>query len=223
WTDFVAPRDVYNDAEGNYLYTPSSRFNLFATAGKRITDNVAWVGEVLYLRRNSDRQLSPVAFVADAPISKDSIYNPFGGDILDYRRRITELGPRQFIDEVTTTRFVLGITGNAPPWLGALDDWKYEISYNFGLTRSIVGTTGQLLDPHVRDALGPSMLDVDGTPICVRTPGDRTTRIVYLIGPEEAIIRQVPCVPLDLLAPAGTIPRDQFDALSYDDKGTGTN
>jgi outer membrane receptor protein involved in Fe transport len=224
WTDFVAARDVYNDAEGNYLYTPSSRFNLFATGGKRITDNMAWLAEVLYLRRNSDRQLSPVAFVADTPISKDSIYNPLGTDIPDYRRRIAELGPRQFVDEVTTTRFVLGVTGNIPPWLGVLDRWKYEVSYNYGRTQSLVGTTGQLLEPHLRDALGPSMYDADGTPICVRTPGDRTTRIVYIIGAEgDPGYRQIPCVPLNLLAPAGAIPRSQFDTLSYDDRGTGTN
>src|ERR1044071_3889894 len=69
WTDFLPARDVYNDAEGNHLYTPSSRFTLFGTGGRRITDHLAWIVEAQYLRRNSNRQLSPVAFIADSAIS----------------------------------------------------------------------------------------------------------------------------------------------------------
>src|SRR5262249_12864151 len=60
WTDFALPRDAYNEAATNSLYTPSSRYNVFATAGNRIRDNVALFLELLYLHRNSDRQLSPV-------------------------------------------------------------------------------------------------------------------------------------------------------------------
>jgi iron complex outermembrane receptor protein len=91
WTDFMS-RDEYNDAAGNYLYTPSTRYHVFGTAGNRINDHAAVLLEVLYQHRDSSRQLSPVAFEADIPISKDSLYNPTGGDILDFRRRITELG-----------------------------------------------------------------------------------------------------------------------------------
>src|SRR5262245_11927701 len=62
FSDFVEPGDLYNEAASNYLYTPSSRYNVFATAGNRLNDNAALLIEVLYLHRNSDRQLSPVPF-----------------------------------------------------------------------------------------------------------------------------------------------------------------
>jgi iron complex outermembrane receptor protein len=219
WSDFVEPHDLYNDAAGNYLYTPSSRYNVFATAGNRLNDDTALVIEVLYLRRNNDRQLSPVAFTADTPINKDSLYNPFQGDILDYRRRITELGPRQYLDNGSVLRLVLGITGEVPASLGLFQGWNYEVSYNYGATEALASTTGQLLKPRVIDAVGPSMRDANGVPICVRTPGDATTQIIYAI-PGLGVF---PCVPLNLLAPSGAIPRDQLANLTYSDAGIGTN
>ncbi|HEU4732979.1 MAG TPA: TonB-dependent receptor [Kofleriaceae bacterium] len=223
WADFSAPRDAYNEAAQNYLYTPSSRYNVFATASNRLNDNVALFIEALYLHRDSSRELSPVAFVADSPISKDSIYNPFGGDILDFRRRLTDLGPRHYSDDVAMTRFVLGVTGEVPESLGPLKGWKYELSHNYGDTESHVETTGQLLRPHVADALGPSMLDATGRPICVRTPGDPSTEILYRYIQPDQTIRFVPCVPVNLLAPAGSLPREQLDNLTYTDGGGGTN
>jgi outer membrane receptor protein involved in Fe transport len=222
WTAFVAPRDLYNDAEASYLYTPSSRYNVFATAGNRINDSAALLIELLYQHHNTDRQLSPVAFVADAPISKDSLYNPLGGDVLDYRRRVTELGPRQYTDDGTVLRLVVGVTGNVPASLGVLEDWKYEVSYNYGSTQALAATTGQLLKPRLADALGPSMLDAHGVPICVRTPGDASTQIVYLI-PADTGSNVVPCVPLNLFAPTGKIPRDQLKNVTYTDAGTGSD
>jgi iron complex outermembrane recepter protein len=219
WTDFVAPGDLYNDAAENYLYTPSSRTNVFATAGKRLNDHVATFIELLYLRRNNDRQLSPVAFVADSPISKDSMYNPIGGDILDYRRRVVELGPRQYLDNGGVFRFVLGVTGNVPETSTVLKNWSYEVSYNYGATKALAATTGQLLKPRVIDALGPSMLDANGVPICVRTPGDPTSQIIYIIPG----LPPLPCVPVNLLAPAGSIPPEQLKNLTYRDAGAGDN
>jgi outer membrane receptor protein involved in Fe transport len=217
--DFVAPRDLYNEAPQSYLYTPSTRYGVFGTAGNRLGDDTALVLEVSHLRRNSDRQLSPVAFTADLPISKDSLYNPLGGDVLDYRRRMTELGPRQFIDGVETTRIVLGITGSAPESWGALKNWNYEVSYNYGISEARAGTTGQLNKLRLTDALGPSMRDADGTPICVHVPGDPSTRIVYhVMG-----LPDFPCVPLNMLAPTGAIPRDQLKNVTFNDIGTGTD
>jgi iron complex outermembrane receptor protein len=236
WADFTAPADLYNDAAQNYLYTPSTRYNVFATAGNRINDHAAALVELLYLHRSSDRQLSPVAFIADSPISKDSLYNPLGGDILDYRRRITELGPRQFVDTVSTIRAVVGITGSVPASVRWFKDWNYELSSNFGETHSLVGTTGQLFkrrpgstnssdDPsnRVADALGPSMLDARGVPICVSEANKASTQIIYRVPLESGDTLYVPCVPLNLLAPAGMIPSDQLKNLTFSDAGTGTD
>jgi iron complex outermembrane receptor protein len=216
WVDFTAPRDLYNDTAGNYLYTPSSRYGLLATAGNRLTDTTALVLEVLYLQRTSERQLAPVPFIANSAISKDSIYNPFGADILDFRRRILELGPREYNDEVTTARVVVGITGSVPESARLLKNWNYELSYNYGLTNTRGTTSGQLLDLHLGHALGPSMLDGNGVPICVERPGDATSKIVYVV----EVTR--PCVPLDLMS-SDAIPSEQLANLTYNDAIIGRN
>jgi iron complex outermembrane recepter protein len=217
WTDFVTPGDLYNDAPANYLFTPSWRYNAFATGGKRLTDHAALVVEMLYLQRRSNRELSPVEFVANNPISKDSVYNPFGGDVLDYRRRFVELGPRRYIDDVNTYRLVVGLTGTIPESLAVLKNWKYEVSANHGVTSTRGTTTGHLLDPFVADALGPSMLDANGVPICVRKPGDAATQIIYVAA------QAFPCVPLNLLGNPGTIPSEQLKNLTYNDAIIGTD
>jgi outer membrane receptor protein involved in Fe transport len=200
WTDF-ATSDLYNEAATQYLYTPSSRYSLIATGGNRINKDTAAYVELLYQGRDSDRQLSPVAFDADVPISKDSIYNPFGADVLDFRRRITELGPRQYLDNARTMRVVAGISGTVPAETSeTFAGWNYEASVNYGEAKTQLGTTGQLNKSRLADALGPSMLDASGTPICVRVPGDASTKIIYkivgLTGPEI----DMPCVPLNLFA-----------------------
>jgi outer membrane receptor protein involved in Fe transport len=227
WTDFVAPGDLYNDAAQNYLYTPSTRYSAFATAGNRINEHATVLFEASYMYRTSDRQLSPVGFDAETPISKFSIYNPLRGDILDYRRRLTELGPRGYVDQVTTRRLVLGITGSVPESWGVLENWKYEVSYNYGIGEARVGTTGQLDKLHVADALGPSMLDASGTPICVKVPGNAATKIIYQLHvPDEQTsgnFQPVSCVPLNLLAPAGAIPAAQLKNLTFNDIGTGAD
>jgi iron complex outermembrane receptor protein len=216
WADFVEPDDLYNEATATYVYTPSRRYDVFFSAGNQLSDTTAVVLEVLYMDRNSDRQLSPAAFSADSPISRFSLYNPLGADIGDYRRRMTELGPRQYIDDVGMVRLVLGVAGSL---FGPLKDWKYEVSENYGVTSASLGTTGQLLRGRVADALGPSMLDEHGKPICVRTPGDITTKIIY----GDAFGVAIPCVPLNLLAPAGMIPRSQLANLTFTDGGQGSD
>jgi iron complex outermembrane receptor protein len=213
WTDFVEPGDLYNEAAASYVYTPSTRYNVFLAGGNRLTDHIAVLLEVLYMHRNSDRQLSPVAFAADSPISQFSIYNPLGADVGDYRRRMTELGPRRYLDDVGMTRVIIGLVGNLP---GRLDDWKYEVSQNYGNTVGVLGTTGQLLKARVANAIGPSMYDESGAPICVRTPGDASTKV-------GGGLAEVPCVPLNLFAPAGTIPPAQLRDLTFTDVGQGSN
>src|SRR5262249_32530042 len=100
WANFVEPDDLYNEAAATYADTPSRRYDFYAAAGNQLSSTTAVVLEVLYMNRNSDRQLSPVAFLADSPISRFSLYNPLGADIGDYRRRMIELGPRQYVDNV---------------------------------------------------------------------------------------------------------------------------
>jgi iron complex outermembrane receptor protein len=212
--------DLYNDAASNYIYTPSTRSSVYATGGNRVNDHAAIFGEFLFQHRKSSRELSPVPFDANEIVSKDSMYNPLGADLSDVRRRLGELGPRQFLDTATTYRAVIGLRGTLPVATGPLEDWTYELSYDFGSTTQTLGTTGQLFLPRVADALGPSM-NFKGTPICVKTPGDPTTQVIYKIPLDTGGFQIIPCVPTNILAPAGKIPLAQLKNLTFNDLGHG--
>jgi iron complex outermembrane recepter protein len=213
WTNFTEPDDLYNFAADNYLYTPSTRFNLFVTSNRKLGDRSAIFFEGHYLHRSSDRRLSAAPFVADFKISKHSLYNPFGGDVLDYRRRLDPVGPRRYLDDVGTSRLLVGIVGEVPAEIEPLADWKYELTFSVGRTGSANRTEGQLNRKVLADALGPSMINSLGVPICVRTPGDESTRIEYS--------GTVSCVPLNILGPASAITADQIKGITYPGLGDG--
>src|SRR5262249_19378590 len=124
WRDFdnfSAQNDTYNAMPENYLVTPSQRYNVFSSGGYDFTDKERAFYEGMYLSRTSEQMLAPVPlFVDDAglTISQDSIYNPFGKDIHNYRRRFLELDNRYGDQTVGTFRLVGGFTGQMP------DDWK---------------------------------------------------------------------------------------------------
>ena len=61
-----APDDLYNEATASYVYTPSRRYNVYFSASNQLSDSSSVLLEALYMDRNSDRQLSPVPFIAHA-------------------------------------------------------------------------------------------------------------------------------------------------------------
>ena len=76
---FISTRRPLQLQPSNYLYTPSSRYNLYS-AGHVQADGptVETFFEASYMNRTSDQQLAPEPFSIAVPISKDSIYNPLG-------------------------------------------------------------------------------------------------------------------------------------------------
>ncbi|MEO7730292.1 MAG: TonB-dependent receptor plug domain-containing protein, partial [Kofleriaceae bacterium] len=164
---YTSPADLYNYQPVNYLYTPSSRYNVYSAGTYKLIPEVSTFFEASYLNRTSDQQLAPEPFVEAATISKDSIYNKLGGDVLQYRRRLEEFGPRRSLQNVDTFRIVAGLQGSVPDDAAALRNWKWEVSYNYGRTDSVLKGEGNLILSHLAEAIGPSFIDgVTGKPTC---------------------------------------------------------
>jgi len=201
--------DNYNFQTLNYLLTPSSRINLFSNGRYDITRNVHGFFEGQFNSRKSTQQLAeePISTsLTDTPISRDSIYNPFGQDVVDYSRRLTEFGVRSFNQDVNTNRLVVGLTGNLPEEVPALKNWKWEASYNYGRTDGTNALHGDLILSHLANALGPSFRDAQG-PHC---------------GTSGNVIDG--CVPLDLLHPnSGNITPDAINYLTFTGTTSGFN
>jgi outer membrane receptor protein involved in Fe transport len=201
--------DNYNFQTLNYLLTPSTRINLFSNGHYDITRNLHGFYEGQFNSRKSTQQLAeePISTsLTDTPISKDSLYNSFGQDVVDYSRRLTEFGVRTAGQDVNTTRLVVGLTGNVSEDVPVLKNWKWETSYNYGRTDATNSLHGDLILSHLANALGPSFQDADGAHC--GTPG--------------AVIDG--CIPLDLLHPgSGKITPEAINYLTFTGTTSGFN
>jgi iron complex outermembrane recepter protein len=208
WVPFVSPDDLYNYQPSNYLYTPAQRYNAFSTGHYDLTPNTRAFFEMLYSGRRSELMLAPEPYglIGGLSISGESIYNPLGGTVYDYRRRLVEFGNRRHVHDIDTFRIVTGLAGKIADDARALKGWKWELSYNFGRSTAIETKTGSLIRSRLAAALGPSFVDVDGKPKC-GSPGN------VIPG----------CVPLNIMGPPGSITAEQRDYVAYRGIASGLN
>jgi outer membrane receptor protein involved in Fe transport len=193
--------DAYNFQTLNYLVTPSTRINLFSNGAYELSDHTQAFYEASFNSRKSTQQLAEEPLVTSQTgangiaISKDSIYNPFGVDVVDYNRRLTEFGVRNANQDVDTTRVVVGAKGSIDEAVPVVQNWKWEASYNYGRSTATNTLHGDLIVSRLVKAIGPSFVDPVKGPTC-GTPGAPITD---------------GCVPLSLLTPGQVSP----DAIKY--------
>lgn len=200
WRNWTFPADMYNFAPDNYLVTPQERRSLFANASVDITSDIRAYLRGVYNNRLSEQLLAPMPIVMGTgpgagavartvAIDANNIYNPFGLPVSRIQRRATEAGYRRFTQDVTTHLFGVGVEGSFS--LGQRE-FAFDAGATYARNRQSDITRGLFNVAALRDALGPSMLDTSGNPVCVRTPGDLNTRIPG-------------CVPMNLLGGLGSI------------------
>jgi iron complex outermembrane recepter protein len=196
----------YNFQPVNYLYTPSSRYNVYSAGTYKLREEVSGFFEASYLNRISDQQLAPEPFSNQATISKDSMYNPYQMDIVGYERRLEEFGPRQSLQTVDTFRIVGGLKGAIPDDAPVFKNFKWELSYNYGRSTSSQRNEGNLIRSRLRSALGPSFVDANGVPRC---------------GTPTAVIAG--CVPMNILAATGSVDPEARDYVTFTGVRSGFN
>lgn len=173
--DFVNPTDLYNFAPDNYLQTPSERANVYVQGSYNLTDNIAFQTEVFYGNRKSSQLLAPTPlFVGyfgsglglETVIAADNPYNPLGyaldatctdaaaGCLILIGRRMNEVGPRIFNQDIDQFQWNAGFTGSFELG-GRIFDW--DINNVYGYIHQNDQTTGLLNMQRVNQALsGPA-------------------------------------------------------------------
>jgi iron complex outermembrane receptor protein len=191
---FDPTRDGYNFAPENYLLTPQDRRALFVHGWKDLGEATRLSLQVLQNQRDSSQQLapSPVMLGAQFPgasrltIPADHVYNPFGQPVTALLLRPGGQ-VRRFEQDVDTLRLAGGLEGVIEI---AEQYWSWELDAVFGRQRIEQDTAGLLDLARLRQALGPTFRDANGTPRC-GTPA----------APIEG------CVPFDgFRGPAGFTP-----------------
>jgi outer membrane receptor protein involved in Fe transport len=206
-TDFRDPEgnslgDAYNYQPENYLVTPQSRYNVYSAGSYKLTDRTNAFFEATYMNRKSDQRLAPTPlFTISEGIGVDAnnLYNPYGRDFFDVRRRMVEAGPRRFRQDLDTFRLVTGFEGKLSKDLEFLKGWRWDLSYNYGRTAGKQINEGRFVRSRVINALGAT--NPDGS--CVNDPEN--------------------CVPLNLLGGVGTITPEMLDYISYTGISDGFN
>jgi outer membrane receptor protein involved in Fe transport len=197
--NFISPTatsfgDNYNFQEANYLYTPSSRTSVYTAGNYQLTPDARGFFDAGFQHRDSQQQLAPLPLTIGlfgTPISRNSIYNPFGVDVVDYNRRLVEAGPRSFEQSIDTMHVAVGLRGDPK----TADDWSWELSYRYSRSDATQHQRGQLVLSRLANALGPSFIDPSNGPTC-------GTPFNPIFG----------CVPLNLLRGAGSASPE---ALAY--------
>ncbi|HEY6176903.1 MAG TPA: TonB-dependent receptor, partial [Kofleriaceae bacterium] len=204
---FVAPQDLYNFQPVNYLYTPSSRTNAYTVGSFRLQPQMEGFFEASFMHRASQQQLAPEPMISDLfglKISRDSIYNPIGGDVFSYNRRLEEFGPRRFQQGIDTLRTVVGMR-STPDANASPDAWKWELSFNYGRNTASEEDQGHLVVSKLRNAVGPSFISSVTGPTC---------------GTPAAPIAG--CVPMNVLGPSGSISEAARNYAAFTGIDTGS-
>ncbi len=135
------PADDYNtQAQGIYAIGPSERLGAFVRFGYSFSDRFEMYGEALYNRRESSQLFSPVLLDLRGSngfsISRDQAFNPFGtangvplansvaltGNTLRLQRVATDVGNRDNVQKIDTTRVGLGFEGRVE----LAGEWKWD-------------------------------------------------------------------------------------------------
>ncbi len=155
--------DLFNyQAVGNLELTPQERAGLFVKGDFQINDNVQFYGAAHTQNTRSKSQIAPLPFDGrpandNVVLSRNSIYNPFGVDIIDSRLRLSRIGNRTY-DYRTDYKEVTGGLKGAFGESG----WNWDANYTWGKYTQDATTTGYLVSSRLIDALGPSYVDSTG-------------------------------------------------------------
>ncbi len=185
WISRGENNDRYNFNPFEDLLQSARRQSAFVLASQDFGPQLTLFGEALFQQRDSATQLAPLPFFTNrldgVSVSADNLYNPFGEEISDARRRLVEGGTRGFSQNNSAWRLVLGARG-------LLQGWRWDASLNQARNRVTQRQFGDLLRDRVALALGPSHRDGNGQAVC-GSPGAPVAG----------------CVPLNLFGGPGSI------------------
>ena len=172
---FAGDADRFNFAAFNFLQIPLKRLGAFANVKAELTDDINFSAKLVWNQRKSKNQAAPLPLLIGPSagnltildtLTIDAANNPFGVDLrLDdpttpanegnynvVRRRMLELGPRRFNQDVKTIYGVATLDGK----FGLLDhEWYWDVNGSYGRNKAKQTMLGNINAANLALALGP--------------------------------------------------------------------
>lgn len=167
--------DLFNYQEFTTAVVPLERAALYSNLSYDFNEQVTGMIELSYLKTEAEATLAPTpVFTAfeqiPLTVASDNIYNPFGEEIEDVRRRLVEFPERSQQNESETRRISATMEG-------LYDSWNWDINYNWSYSEATERSRHIVNADNLQRALGPAE-NCRGAPIdgCVaidlfRPPG----------------------------------------------------
>jgi iron complex outermembrane receptor protein len=183
--------DLFNYPDYTSALVPSERDFIYGTASYDFSESITGSLELSYTETSARANLAPTpVFTAfeqtPLPIAADNIYNPFGTEITDLRRRLLELPPRRQDNNTEVERIALVLQGLH--W-----GWDWELSHSWSRSKARELTRGIVNANNLRRGVGPSS-ECQGSGVDGCVP-------VNLFGPPGSIDSQ----QLDYIAVTGKV------------------
>ncbi|WP_350433049.1 TonB-dependent receptor [Shewanella sp. H8] len=137
----------YDYTTSSYYQTPNERYSLFANMVQELDNNLVLTADALYTKRKSNQQLAPqpasvMLDVCDTDTDSSCVTltdaMTDGGIAADdtgrveYRRRITDAGPRIYSQDTDTYRISAGLAGE----LDINTGMNWDINYTYGKNKA---------------------------------------------------------------------------------------
>jgi iron complex outermembrane receptor protein len=139
---FVPREEGYDYTDDSYAQTPNELLSLFTSFNSEIADDTELSIDLMYTRRESNQQMAPQPANIDLAVCQpgeanignciDEKYSSQFADEdgnlpteLNYRRRMTDAGPRIYAQETDTYRASVGLTG----YLSNDSQWDMSATY----------------------------------------------------------------------------------------------
>ena len=146
--NWVDRSEGYDYTQDSFYQTPSERYSLFANMTQELGNDLVLTGDILYTKRKSNQQMAPqpanldlkVCETGDDPLTCieldqgmiDAGIEPNDKGEVNYRRRMSDVGPRIYTQDTDTLRVSTALTGSIDVNTGM--DW--DISYTYGKNKA---------------------------------------------------------------------------------------
>ena len=137
----------YDFTDDSYAQTPNELLSLFTTFNTEVADDTELSLDFMYTRRESNQQMAPqpanIDLTVCQPTSEAGTCIDMGDvlipelDTLNYRRRMTDAGPRIYAQETDTYRASVGLVG----YLSNDTQWDMSATYGRNDSKDSVGNS----------------------------------------------------------------------------------